>query len=248
MTLSVLINSMQTVLLLGGISGVGKSTLAMKTKALYGEKCYNFDFGQVYGGNDSPRDWETEILTSINAGLDAGYELVVANSTFIRRQKRNLILDNIFLRVIPIIMRPPILVAHHHIKDGRPEGTHPTNAKNSMFELGQQCKIMIKDDQSDILLPTDHATLPAEYRAILLRNEANRHLLLNQEYVNPSVRWVTAVGELTPTTCVGLVNSGTNDPYEIRNILESSMLKGEGNRVYGIEGRSISNMRNRQYY
>ena len=211
MTLFVLVNNMQTVLLIGGVSGVGKSTLGLAIQSLYGDSCYNFDFGAVYNPQSKVNNWEREILDSIHTGLSKGYELVVANSKFNQRIRRDHVLDNIHVRTVPLILRPPLLDAFHNIRNGRPEGTHITNADNARCELIDQCAKLARDDQSDILLPSNKGTVPKEYLAMLQRTELNRPLL-SQNGSDPRVRWVSVCDRITPQRCVEVVRSGVSKP------------------------------------
>jgi hypothetical protein len=225
----------QTVLLIGGVSGVGKSTLASGIKHLYGEDCFNFDFGTAYerpggriAGPERIDDWEEQITHAISNGLTEGYGLVVANSKFMQKSRRDFILDYIGekARTIPLVLRPPLLDVFHQLREGRPAERHTVNRDNAREALSSLCARSIDDDQSDILLPSDKAMLSREYLAILNRSELNRPLL-NQNGTDPRVRWVTVPERITPHKCIDIVESGAEGAYEIRRVLEGqqSMLE-----------------------
>jgi gluconate kinase len=215
---------MQTLLLLGGISGAGKSTLALGIKAKYGEDCFNFDFGSVYSRDSTHADkelrWQDQILESIRHGFERGHNLVIANSMFLRRERRDLVFDTFpEQRKLAIMLTPPILTAFHRVKDSRPEGSHTTNAKTAYSEMVRACGFAVENDHSDVLLPSDKSMLPKEYLAMFNRTELNRHML-SQNGCDPNVRWVATAKQPDPYTYVELVRSGITEPYDVRDFIE----------------------------
>lgn len=218
----------QTVLLIGGVCGVGKSTLASGVKQLYGDGCYNFDFGTAYErdgshipGPEHIPDWQEQIRTNINRGLDMGFELVVVNSKFDRRFKRDFAIECVGERAhtLPIILRQPLLTAFHQLKRGRSEYEFVVNGHNAKQSLISVCHRSVQDDQSDILLPSDKGLMPKEYLAILNRSEHNRELL-SQNGTDPRVRWVAVPRRITPNECIEIVRSGVEGAYGIRDVIE----------------------------
>ena len=218
----------QTVLLIGGVCGVGKSTLASGVKQLYGDGCYNFDFGTAYerpGGRiASPErvsDWEYQVKSNIDRGLRDGHDLVVVNSKFTQRNRRDFALDCVGdrARAVPIILRQSVLTAFHQIREGRTDMTYPVNSQNARRSLIDACLRSVADKQEDILLPSDKSTLPREYLAILNRSEHNR-ALLSQNGTDPRVRWVAVPYRITPNECIEIVRSGVEGAYGIRDVIE----------------------------
>lgn len=221
---------------LGGVSGSGKTTLAAGIKQLYGEDCYNFDFVHIYQrlkGQVRPDyqipNWEEHMRSSISNGLKQGYELIIANSRFVDRSRRDAAFNFVSGKAtaLPLILRPPILTAYHRIKSGRPTPedhyTHRGNCREQLIDL---CKKSIYDDQSDILLPSDKESIPGEYMAILRRSDLNKPLV-NQNGCDLRVKWVSTSQELTPALCVDLVRSGIRDPYAIRSYIEGNIMRKE---------------------
>lgn len=223
----------QTVLLIGGVCGVGKSTLASGVKQLYGDGCYNFDFGTAYERQgsriSSPErvaDWEEQIADNIQRGLDGGYDLVVVNSKFTQRGRRDFALGCVQdrARAVPLILRQPVLTAFHQIREGRTDQTYPVNNRNARLSLRDVCHRSVEDRQEDILLPSDKSTLPKEYLAILNRSEHNRELL-SQNGTDPRVRWVAVPHRVTPHECIEIVRSGVEGAYEIRDVVEGKHVR-----------------------
>lgn len=232
----------QTVLLIGGISGAGKSTLASGVKQLYGDGCYNFDFGTVFerpggriAGPERIYDWEDQIKHNIDTGLQDGYDLVVVNSKFMQRQRRDLVLDYVGgrARTIPIILRQPLLDVFHQLREGRPAERHTVNGENAKHSLMKACLRSVDDDQSDILLPSDKGVMPKEYLAILDRSDLNRPLL-NQNGTDSRVRWVAVPHRVTPHECIEVVSRGVEGAYGIRSVLEGNQPALELQYAYGM--------------
>lgn len=230
----------QTVLLLGGMFGVGKSTLASQIKELYGVNCYNFDFADVYrqknglalsqskqGNNYRDANWADTITGAINEGLQKDCELVIANSSFLIGARRRVVLERINqeVRKLLIILTPPLLVPYHRIKLGRPEGTHIVNKNNARESIHRICNEFIASDNTDLLLPTDPYSLPKEYLSMLCRNEANRNIIFNKldEEMQRLPRWVLMSHDLSAHKCMDLIQSGIADPFLVRGFLEDNV-------------------------
>ena len=227
----------QTVLLLGGMFGVGKSTLANQIHDLYDGDCYNFDFANVYREKsgvalsqskqgDIYRDsnWATTIVDSINQGIEDGNAIVIANSSFLIGERRRVVIQGIRhdTRVLPIILTPPLLVPYHRIKSGRPEGSHIVNRENAKDSIMRICKEFIESDNSDLLLPSNPYLLPKEYLSMLCRNPKNRDIITNgpSDEARRAPKWVLTPQELAANDCLELIKSGVSTPMEIRDYLE----------------------------
>lgn len=222
----------QTVLLIGGVCGVGKSTLASGVKQLYGDGCYNFDFGTAYerpggriAGPERISDWEEQIIENIDRGIRDGYDLVVVNSKFTQRSRRDFALDCVGdrARTLPLMLRQPLLDVFHQLREGRPAERHTVNGQNARQSLMETCLRSVADKQEDILLPSDKSTLPKEYLAILNRSEHNRELL-SQNGTDPRVRWVAVPYRITPGECIEIVRSGVEGAYGIRDMIEGRQI------------------------
>lgn len=233
-------NIKQTVLLIGGMYGVGKSTLAEQVKNVWGANCYNFDFADVYhqksgialsqskqGDQYRDANWADTINGRINHALQEGYELVIANSSFLIGDRRRIVLKNISqeTRVLPVILTPSLLVPYHQIKSGRPEGTHIVNVGNARQSLHKLNRQFIASDNSDLLLPTDRYTLPKEYMAMLYRNEANGGILFEspKDELERAPRWVLIPQKLEISDFVRLIASEAINAFDIREIIENNV-------------------------
>ena len=236
----------QTVLLIGGMFGVGKSTIASQIKQEYGVNCFNFDFADVYrqksgvalsqskqGDQYRDANWADTIIGSVNTALFDGYELIIANSSFLIGDRRRVVLERIYqgVRALSIILAPPLLVPYHRIKIGRSEGTHIVNKGNARQSIHRICNEFIYSDNTDLLLPTDRSQLPKEYLAMLYRNEINRDILFESpdDEVKRAPKWLLVPQDLVPKDFIGLITSEANSPFELRAIIENKM-------HYNIEG------------
>lgn len=243
----------QTVLLIGGMFGSGKSTLASVIQETYGPKCYNIDFANIYGDiggvalsqskeGDSFRDsiWGSTVNSAIDEKINEGYELVVANSSFLISERRRMVMDRISdtVNTVALIMALPQLMLYRRIKEGRPVGSHPVNQENARESIVKMNRKFISGDNSDLLLPSVVDSLPPEYLAMLCKNEANRHILSSSREgeVRRASKWVVVPYNLTADLCIELVNLRISDPFLIRSYLEGKRrMDAEGNGKGRIE-------------
>lgn len=243
---------MQSVLLIGGMFGSGKTTLASGICDLYGSDSYNIDFANIYrdvGGEalsqsekgDAFRDsiWADQLSTAIDSKLAEGFKLVVANSSFLISGRRRAILERIDqdVNIVPLILAIPIRTSHHRIKASRPFGTHPVNMTNSRESIMRMCRSFITGDNSDILLPSILSTLSPEYLAMLNRSKTNRAMLYNthQDEAERMPQWIMIPDSPTPERCVELIKLGITDPFLIRKYFENTKRiepEGELPRIY----------------
>jgi predicted kinase len=251
----------QSVLLLGGMFGSGKSTLAAGVEQIYGSTCYNIEFANIYkniGGvalsqsqqGDNFRDsiWATTITNTINEKLHEGYELIIANSSFLISERRRIVIDYIdpHINTVALIMALPLQTPYHRVKESRPIGSHPVNQENILQTIKKLNRTFVAGDNTDLLLPSDITTLPREYRAMLSRNEINRDMIYNnkEDEEKRKPKWVVVPYNLSPDICIDLVKLQVSDPFLIRSYLETkNQANIEGKKTKTIEGNTPNTYR-----
>lgn len=240
----------QTVILVGGLFGSGKSTLTSQAQQRYGDAAYNVEFADIYqriGGlaldstqaGRSFRDgqWQNIVDDEIQLRLSEGYEAIFVSSAFYQRERRTNTIAKIDqeTNVIPLMLAIPQLAIFHRLKE-REVGSNSVNRENARIGIHRMNMLFTKSDNTDLLLPTDVNDLPAEYAAMLTRNEINRLMVggeSDDELRARSPRWVVSPHNISPETCVDIVKSGTNDPFLIRQIIEEQKFTDiEGNALF----------------
>ena len=233
-----------TVILIGGAYGSGKSTtaklihnhLSSLPEHPLSQGTTTVDYDNLVGDGSTGKDidlkvidearkntWGYVFMDTIQRRLDEGYDFVLAPGTFFTRERRERYMRELRGRaeVIGLYFMLPMRQTIADIRTSRTDEVRLVNYVRVLDFYRTHNRAFPKEDHSDLLLPEDRSMLPAEFQAMLNRNEQNRRLLAtpHEDHLQPDRQWIVLTHRLKPEHLVQVLTHDDRKPLTLRESL-----------------------------